>query len=198
MRVPLLMAGPGIPGGRKVPGLVRLVDVAPTLLDVLGLPAASARDGRSLAAALRDGAAVPELASYGEDGDRLYIAPKAGRVSLEHKDLSLRTRSTCYVVRPATGAEELYDLAADPAESRSVAADPAHGPLKAKLRAELMAATDFASYLPGGAGVSMGDDEEMRETLRQLGYIGGDAPSGATTPAPATDAPSPLPADPGR
>jgi choline-sulfatase len=49
--VPLLMAGPGIPGGREVTGNVGLMDLGPTLLDLAGadpLPAASGRSFRGL------------------------------------------------------------------------------------------------------------------------------------------------------
>ena len=47
MFVPLLVAGPGVPH-LKHPGPVRAVDVAPTLLELLGRPAPADLDGRSL------------------------------------------------------------------------------------------------------------------------------------------------------
>ena len=47
MFVPLLIAGPGVPH-RRHPGPVRAVDVAPTLLELLGRPAPPGLDGRSL------------------------------------------------------------------------------------------------------------------------------------------------------
>ena len=37
MKVPLIMAGPGIPPGRRDPGVARLEDVMPTVLDLLGV-----------------------------------------------------------------------------------------------------------------------------------------------------------------
>ena len=49
MRVPLLLAGPGLPPGVRTDP-VSLVDVAPTLLEVAGLPALPEQDGHSLLA----------------------------------------------------------------------------------------------------------------------------------------------------
>lgn len=46
--VPLLVAGPGVEGGRVVDDFVSLTDLAPTFLDVAGLPAPEAMTGRSL------------------------------------------------------------------------------------------------------------------------------------------------------
>ena len=49
MIVPLYLAGPGIPAGVELPA-ARLVDVAPTLLELAGMPASASRhfDGMSL------------------------------------------------------------------------------------------------------------------------------------------------------
>src|SRR5262245_27714748 len=47
-RVPLVVAGPGVPAGRVVSCLVRTADVAPTLLRFAGLPPPPGIDGASL------------------------------------------------------------------------------------------------------------------------------------------------------
>jgi len=46
MFVPILLAGPGVPAGRA--DAVRTVDIMPTLLELLGRPAARNLDGHSL------------------------------------------------------------------------------------------------------------------------------------------------------
>lgn len=51
LRVPLVVAGPGVPAGRVAPGLAQVVDVAPTLLDLCGLPPPAGTQGISLAPA---------------------------------------------------------------------------------------------------------------------------------------------------
>ncbi|MGC9346591.1 MAG: sulfatase family protein, partial [Anaerolineae bacterium] len=53
LRVPLLIAGPGIEGGRVSDALVELIDVNPTICDLAGLPTQSGIDARSLASILR-------------------------------------------------------------------------------------------------------------------------------------------------
>jgi hypothetical protein len=53
MFVPLAMAGPGVPRGQPAAGPVRAVDVAPTLLALLGRPVPTDLDGRSLVPAWR-------------------------------------------------------------------------------------------------------------------------------------------------
>ncbi|MFM7202308.1 MAG: sulfatase-like hydrolase/transferase [Myxococcota bacterium] len=50
MRVPLLMAGPGVPAGYTVDTLSRTIDIVPTVLDLLSLPVDPTLDGRSLKA----------------------------------------------------------------------------------------------------------------------------------------------------
>jgi arylsulfatase A-like enzyme len=52
LHVPLLFRGPGIRAGHRVTTPVSLVDVMPTILDLLGLPAPADVQGRSLRAAL--------------------------------------------------------------------------------------------------------------------------------------------------
>ena len=51
--VPLILAGPQLPVGSVVETAVGLVDVAPTLLDLLHLPALQDTDGRSLVPLIR-------------------------------------------------------------------------------------------------------------------------------------------------
>jgi tetratricopeptide (TPR) repeat protein len=49
LRVPLLLHGPGVPVGRRVPGVVRSVDLTPTLLALSGLDPLPDADGEDLA-----------------------------------------------------------------------------------------------------------------------------------------------------
>jgi tetratricopeptide (TPR) repeat protein len=58
-RVPLLLAGPGVPAGVVRDELVGLADVAPTLLALAGVPAPRDVDGRSLLPLVRGGRLPP-------------------------------------------------------------------------------------------------------------------------------------------
>ena len=54
LRVPLIMAGPGLPRGVRVAALTENADIVPTLIDLLGLETDARTDGKSLAPLLRD------------------------------------------------------------------------------------------------------------------------------------------------
>jgi choline-sulfatase len=122
VRVPLIVAGPGLPQGRRVDEpLVSTLDVFPTLCDLAAVPVPPDLRGRSLAAWLGKDVAAADGTDYvvsewhTEYGD--LVTP--GRM--------LRTRRYKYVRYLDDGGEELYDLEADPGERRTVIADPAHG-----------------------------------------------------------------------
>lgn len=66
LRVPWIVAGPGVPAGRVVGGDVRLLDVAPTVLALAGLPALPSAEGNDLASVVAGGASPPPLALVAE------------------------------------------------------------------------------------------------------------------------------------
>ena len=63
LRVPFIISGPGIAAGRKLPDVISMVDIGPTILGLAGavVPPGSAfeMDGRSFAPALLSTAAAP-------------------------------------------------------------------------------------------------------------------------------------------
>src|SRR5207247_10191368 len=64
LRVPLIIAGPGVPQGRVCKDLVSLEDLAPTLLDLVSLPPVPDSQGRSFAGLVKGlQAARPEPGS---------------------------------------------------------------------------------------------------------------------------------------
>jgi len=66
-RVPLLFVWPGvIPGGRRSAVPVSMIDVLPTLLELLGLPPPEVLQGRSLAPFLRGGELAPRELLFDE------------------------------------------------------------------------------------------------------------------------------------
>ena len=104
LRVPLVLAGPGVPRGERRPGPARTADVTPTLLALLGLGVPAGLDGRNLLAG-----PLPRE-SYAET---LYPA-SFGWAPL----FSYRLGSLKLVDAPRP---ELYDLAADPGEATNLA-----------------------------------------------------------------------------
>ena len=162
LRVPLVMAFPGPPGesgrGVREGGLVRLVDVAPTVLDFLGVPLPDHVEGVSLLPLLAGGAGPPEVVISGW--------PEPGIRSLRRDDWKLIER------RSSAGKwVRLYDLQEDPAEQLDLAeSEPGRrDALRQHLRAMEMASRAFRDARERGRAVE--PDEEAIEHLRALGYI---------------------------
>lgn len=150
VRVPLLMRWPNhLPSGAVVNPVVRLVDVAPTVLDILSLPRQPAADGMTLLPLIRGEAEAPRVAVV---ENMLFAEERVG----------LRTSDRKYV-RWENGKEELYDLGADPREQRDMAGTDA---LLTPLRALW---SEVEPGLAGGAvAVAVPGDIQG---LRALGYV---------------------------
>jgi arylsulfatase A-like enzyme len=111
--VPAIVSRPGsVPEGRVESGLYSQVDWFPTLLDYLGLPdpGRERRPGASFAGVLRG-----QSLSGREE---VVVCEEYGPVRM------IRDREWKYVHRYAYGPHELYDLCADPGETRNLADDP--------------------------------------------------------------------------
>ncbi len=170
IRIPMILWRPGrLASGVVVREPVRAIDLAPTLLDLLGAPALKAPHARSLVPLIegRSGGRPPP--AYAETYlPKFYMnwAPLRTIVDERYKLIE--------APRP-----ELYDLARDPGEKDSrLEAQPQTA---AALRAELDRLT------AGSEGeLSVGAvDREAVEKLAALGYIG----AGAEPAAPATGSP---------
>jgi arylsulfatase A-like enzyme/Flp pilus assembly protein TadD len=158
LRVPWILAGPRIPGGRT-PGVVaRGIDVAPTLLDLARVPPRAAMEGRSLRPAL-EGAVMSDAPVYAES---LFASLNLGWAPLH----AWRTARYKWIEAPRP---EMYDLAHDPAETadRSAAEADAARALRQALQAAL-------AVRPPEAMAAASREETER--LRALGYIAGAAP----------------------
>ena len=164
LRVPLLVAqvGGASRSGAGVEGMVsddpvRHVDIVPSVLDALALPAPPALPGRSL---LDPAPADTEPLSYFE---ALSASLNRGWAPLRGV-LAGRDK---YVDLPLP---ELYDLRADPAEANNLVADRA-GRTRAleTLLADLPASDPLERRIVETAAVV--------ERLRSLGYVGGAAPA---------------------
>jgi arylsulfatase len=104
LRVPLIMAGPGIAGGQVSETLVELIDLNPTVCELAGLPAQQNIDGRSLAPYLR--------------GERTWH--RTSVVSALRHFRCVRTEHY-KLIENYNDVTELYDLREDPCELRNIA-----------------------------------------------------------------------------
>jgi arylsulfatase A-like enzyme len=158
LRVPLIMHVPGHAGGRTVDEQVGLIDVMPTILDLVGVPHHLTLQGRSLVPLL-DGQALPDRLLYAE-------ADVAGA------RMAMRSNKIKYVETVEGAKREVYDLANDPHELRNLCADDREGcDLFADTLRSMRAEVDLAAQqlnLPPARAAQI--DERTRERLHALGY----------------------------
>lgn len=174
LRVPLLLRGPGIPPGTRLPVTARTVDLFPTLLDFAGVPIPEGLrlSGRSLARAFEGRERPREEAAYAES-----LLPL---LHFGWSDLRmLREGRYKYIEAPRP---ELYDLKEDPGEGTNVAATqaPRASALRGELQRRLETERKSADATPSGSAVP----SDLLEKLGALGYLGaGSAAPGSSTGA---------------
>jgi arylsulfatase A-like enzyme len=159
MRVPLVFWGPDeLVAGRRIEALVRTVDIAPTILDLLDMPPLPEAQGTSLRPLLAGSVPGLQLTGYGESpelrnlfGASIIRFVREGNWKYIHK------------VEP-----ELYDVRNDPAESDNLASS--HPEIVDALRSRLRELIAEAPAAPAGAAITI--DAETRSRLNALGYVG--------------------------
>ncbi len=126
MRVPVILAGPGVPAGGRCDALAYGFDLYATLCELAGLAPPPGLDSRSVVPVLRGctPAVRPVVAAAYMDCQRMVTD---GRWKL--------------IVYRVAGVErrELFDLREDPDEIRDLAADPRQAERVAELTARLAA-----------------------------------------------------------
>jgi arylsulfatase A-like enzyme len=173
LRIPFILSLPGtLPEGRRLETPVSIVDVAPTVLEILGIPQPHGQHGRSLLSEMHAPSLErTERAIYAQSNIRLLDkdAPNArvemwhsvrrGKWKLLRRKVSTRARRYDY---------ELYDLSRDPAEqSNRWSREPIVGhALRLLLERQLFLDREAA---PKAAPPAQLTPEAKRE-LRALGY----------------------------
>jgi arylsulfatase A-like enzyme/Tfp pilus assembly protein PilF len=166
IHIPFVLAGPGIPS-KEISQQIQLIDVAPTILELAGIPQLGEFDGRSF---------VP-LFSGKSFGETSAILETQYPLAIGWSPLySARTSQWKIIDAPEL---ELYDLKTDPKEitNRKSANDPTVRSMSDKLQKykSLMSATQNTKT-----------DPELEEQLRSLGYL-----SGSTKPKHLQNLPDP-------
>ncbi|HEX3528658.1 MAG TPA: sulfatase-like hydrolase/transferase [Thermoanaerobaculia bacterium] len=168
-RVPLLLAGPGVPAGRTEECLVRTVDVAPTLLGLAGVPVPAGLDGQGL---------LP-LPAAGKGCDRTSYT-ESFLPFFAYKWYPLRSLSTDRFFYLHAPKSSLYQIPSDPDEATDLAAQQpgAMRLWEKKLRDQLKAAGEPLDTEVRPENML---SEEQRRQLASLGYAGGGS-GGAVRP----------------
>ena len=157
LRIPLVVAGPGVTSGEHR-RIVSIADVAPTLLRLSGL--ARPTDARAMWG--RD------LFSTAGRGTDIYAETLYPRV-MGWSGLTALVEERWKVIAPEGAAGELYDLASDPGEQGNAAGRRPEIVQAASARLAGIASAQTASA-PAAASA------EAQERLRALGYVGSAPP----------------------
>jgi arylsulfatase A-like enzyme/tetratricopeptide (TPR) repeat protein len=162
-RVPLLLAGPDVPAGKTSDCLVRTVDVTPTLLALAG--------------------ALPGKTPAGLDGQSLLPLPAGNNCSREtytesflpffaYKWYPLRSLGDDRFLYIKAPKSSLYDLKADPGESRDLA--PTQGKAAQEWEGKLVGLLRaLGEKLDTPVRPENVLSTDQRRQLASLGYLGG-------------------------
>jgi arylsulfatase A-like enzyme len=163
LRVPLIVHLPGMRVRRDIDRVVGLVDVAPTVLSLLGIDIPSEVQGRA-------------LAQYWEPKTKGDSGGDAARPRFVYAESVTPTKIGCNPLMAVVGDRwkyvhttepELYDLDLDPREAHNRAAN------EPERLAALAQELDSILAARGESGAALYDvDSETRASLEALGYIG--------------------------
>jgi len=157
IRVPLIMAGGDLPAGLRITDPVSIVDIAPTLLRAAGITPANPLPGYDLGRHWQKGD-VP--------GSSRAIYAQSAPAMNGNWLRAVRRGSHKLIINTKLGTRELYDLSADPAETKNLA--EALPDITRKLAVLL---DDFERRHPDpDREPEFEIDEATRERLRALGY----------------------------
>ena len=167
IRVPLLLKLPqNQMAGKRVRGRARLLDAAPTILEVAGIPGPSQMQGQSLLRMARTNPDADQPAYSRAD----FSQQAFGWSPLE----SWRSGKYLYIRAPQP---ELYDLSADPGANHNLA-----GTSKAVLETLASQLTSFTSRLGNpGTSSNAGLTSSEVQKLASLGYVGVQKPATAAS-----------------
>jgi arylsulfatase A-like enzyme/Tfp pilus assembly protein PilF len=156
LQVPMMIKLPGQRrAGNRVAAPAELIDIFPTLVDLLGLPTPAGLEGHSL------------FAPPSQEPHPIFSETYYPRLHLGWNELTsviVGNRHAIFGPDP-----ELYDLAADPGELRNLRADDR------RQFAELL---EFDRKLAKPLNAPLAEDAETTAKLSALGYLGG----GTATP----------------
>ncbi len=122
LRVPLIVAGPGLAANQHTDAMCYLFDVLPTLGALAGVPGPTTSEGLDLTATLRD----PKK-------------PARTAMMFAYRDVqrALRDDRWKLIRYPQVNRTQLFDLATDPAERTNLAEKPEHAARIAAMSAQL-------------------------------------------------------------
>ena len=160
LKVALIIKDKNLPKNKEIKGMVRSIDLVPTLLALIGISKGNIDfDGKSLLPVIEKGQAEGEEV-YSED-----LFEVRGRGAIQ----AIRTDSFKFIRNLTLGIEEYYDLNNDPQEKSNIK-DRVKDQTLIELRKKM---NGFLMSIPQTKTKEFSDKEkeEIKERLKRLGYI---------------------------
>lgn len=159
MRIPLILRGPGLPRGARVRAQVREIDIMPTVLALLGVPAPGGVHGVALVG--------PGGTPRGEDLPAFAdVYPEPTRP--ERYLRALRVPGRKVIHETYRGAWQAFDLAADPGETRNLwdaRGEAGGGPAESETGAGGEAGGAAAAGQPEAGGAAVAGFDSLAAAL---------------------------------
>ena len=160
LQVPLVIRFPFPLEPLRVSEQVRNLDVAPTLLEIAGIPVPDLYQGRSMVGLMTGGDRSGDRTSYASLDDLLFV--KAVR------QLSVNDGSWSFARNTEDGAEFLFDRVVDPGENVNlVEREPEQAARTRRLLDAYLAGEPFPETRVADVRV----DPNIARLLRALGYL---------------------------
>lgn len=182
LRVPLVIRYPGnVPADSQVPQQVRLMDVAPTLLELAGVAPLEAIEAKSLVPLLTGGS-LPFLEAFAESAplrpqfpeqDRVYFSGNRGKWRMVRTERWKLIR----IPHPEGDRHELYDLERDPFETRNLFQDLPGEAGRIAPSLDAWMAVDASRNSETQEETAEELDPASLDQLRALGYLEAERPA---------------------
>jgi arylsulfatase A-like enzyme len=167
--VPLILRWPGrLPAKHVVDAPVELVDLAPTILELVGADGGaeeSAWRGKDLSTALLNSGDGLDASRPVYLYRRHYDATQIGAIAVKGEQYGIRLGHWKYIDAREEGTQELFNLTDDPGETKNLAAAEPEKVSELAGRLQAWVRSEWQARAP--AEIS----EEDRARLRALGYI---------------------------
>lgn len=173
IHVPLLLWYPKVFRHKRIDALVRLIDITPTILDVLGIEFSEGLEGRSL---------LPLIKGDPQEQEFVYCETPRGKPTrnreviqgIKGKQFAVRSKKWKLIRTPkTTGVHyELYDLEQDPKELHNLIGQniPAEKQLRTRLDT-FVEAYESSPYYYKALQDEIDEKKEVRGILGALGYL---------------------------
>jgi len=163
IKVACIIMDKALPKGILIPGVIRSVDIVPTLLDLVKIPVdVFDMDGTSLLPAIEEGRSVGRIA-YSENLQEWETEENALRQSL-------RSDAFHFIRNLHDGTEEWYDSQKDPEERKNLINDMQKSRFKELLVLRKVMNDKILKAASSNKEWSREEKDRIHERLRRLGY----------------------------